>query len=857
MVRKFFIILLCVISQTILTGQTDSLQLQNKKIIITPGKQYKAGSLHQLFLGEHWRDLWTTPIKVEELDLKKFGGGLTATKKGGGLQTKSLRLKGNDNNEYKFRLIDKNPANSLPKELQSSIYADIIQDQVSIGIPVSSLIVYPLMKATGILSTQPKIFFMPDDLSLGEFKNDFGGQLGIIEINPRAGKKGFNDFEDADKVINGFEIFEKTEKDNDELVDAPEFLKARLMDAFIGDRDRHTDQWQWAGYNSKGKRVWKPIPRDRDYAFARYDGIFPFVSTFLVHSLVSFNNDYPSMLELTWSGRHLDRRFLNSIDKHVWDSVANNLKNQLTNEVIENAVKQMPPEMYAKEGKNLIKILKSRRNKLKNASDEFYKVYSDVVDIYGSKKNEFVKIDALNKKVLEVKLYETDKETGKRKNNPYYKRKFSNNYTSEVRLNLLGGNDDVSIKGNADNNILVRLITGKGKNVIKNKSKLKIKLYDNENNAKIISEKNIYYNNDKIKNPVVLLDKYEPPVEDRYGFIAYTPILNYNSDDGYILGFGPNYTKFGFKANPYLYYVELTCAYATTSKDYDFRFYGDFYKLIHNSRVQFFLKASELDFNRFYGFGNETVRNNELAENNFYKTNQRDYVFEPIVSPRISEYFKINFNLNYRYSDVSINPNELVGIENPYGTGKLSSIGIGTGVSYYKRDDDVFPQKGFVSNFTAMYYPAIINNKNNFGTLNADLISYNTLRSFTDFTLLLRVGGELVIGNYPFYFGAALGGLKNLRGFGKERFLGDGLLFGQSELRINIASLNLFIPTKLGISVLGDVGRVFLKGEDSKKWHSSYGGGIWLNVLNTVVLNFTVAVSPEITKYYFATGFTL
>jgi hypothetical protein len=48
-----------------------------------------------------------------------------------------------------------------------------------------------------------------------------------------------------------------------------------------------------------------------------------------------------------------------------------------------------------------------------------------------------------------------------------------------------------------------------------------------------------------------------------------------------------------------------------------------------------------------------------------------------------------------------------------------------------------------------------------------------------------------------------------------------------------------------------------LKGEDSKKWHSTYGGGVWLNLLNTFTVNFIVALSPEVTKYYFSTGFTL
>ncbi len=49
----------------------------------------------------------------------------------------------------------------------------------------------------------------------------------------------------------------------------------------------------------------------------------------------------------------------------------------------------------------------------------------------------------------------------------------------------------------------------------------------------------------------------------------------------------------------------------------------------------------------------------------------------------------------------------------------------------------------------------------------------------------------------------------------------------------------------------------FLKDENSRKWHSSYGGGLWVNIINAMILNFTIAVSPEVTKYYFSTGFSL
>jgi hypothetical protein len=61
-----------------------------------------------------------------------------------------------------------------------------------------------------------------------------------------------------------------------------------------------------------GKEVWYPIPRDRDQAFAKFDGLLPALadnSSFLI-SKGSIKRR--RILELTYVGRHLDRIFLNN-----------------------------------------------------------------------------------------------------------------------------------------------------------------------------------------------------------------------------------------------------------------------------------------------------------------------------------------------------------------------------------------------------------------------------------------------------------------------------------------------------------------------------------------------------------------
>ena len=68
----FFIITSPLFSQT---------EPQKKYITVVPGEEYEAGWLHEIFFGAHWRDVWTTPLKVEVLDLSNFDWCITPLKR--------------------------------------------------------------------------------------------------------------------------------------------------------------------------------------------------------------------------------------------------------------------------------------------------------------------------------------------------------------------------------------------------------------------------------------------------------------------------------------------------------------------------------------------------------------------------------------------------------------------------------------------------------------------------------------------------------------------------------------------------------------------------------------------------------
>ena len=255
-----FLILLSLCSQT--TSAADTSATMQKTVSVIPGPEYQAGWWHRVFFGSQWRDLWGTPITVPVLDMQTYAGGLTPIKRGGGFQTKSLHFKGNNGKFYKFRSINKDPEKVLPKYFRDTFVADIVQDMISTSHPLSAIIAAPLLNAVDVLNSQPSVVELPRDQKLGEYQQDFEGVFGTLAENPKDETEPSLIFAGADKIVKEYKIFEELEEDNDDQVDALEYLKARLMDIFLGDWDRHIGQWKWARFKKNGKKIWVPIPRD-------------------------------------------------------------------------------------------------------------------------------------------------------------------------------------------------------------------------------------------------------------------------------------------------------------------------------------------------------------------------------------------------------------------------------------------------------------------------------------------------------------------------------------------------------------------------------------------------------------------
>ena len=814
---------------------------------VVAGAHYGAGWFHRLLLGAHYRELWATPLTVDVLNLSSYARELTPGQCGGRRQTKSLHFSGADGRVYVFRSVDKDPTLALPPELRATFVREIIQDQISSAHPGAPLVVAPLLDAVGVLNAEPRLFVLPNDARLAGITCAYPGELGMIEERPAVGPEDEPTVPGAVDLANTKKLFEHLERSSRHRVDSRAFLAARLMDVFIGDWDRHQDQWRWARFDSAGVHRWRPIPRDRDQAFARLDGLLVWLTGFYQPQVVGFGDDYPSIWRLTFAGQVPDRRLLVDLEKPVWDSVAKAIQAQLTDSVLEVAVRRLPPEYYAKSGAALTHALRRRRDRLPYITDRYYSLLAGVVEIHATDEADLAEVERLAGGRVTVRL--SPRSGGE----PYYRRRFDRRETEEVRLFLHGGDDRLVVRGSDGSGPLVRVIAGGGDDELVDSARAgKTRLYADRGTNRFVT------------GPGTSIDRrhYDEPPRDtstlglpRDWGSRWVPLtwVGYTSDVGLFVGAGALGTGYDFHRLPYNSRVRVRAGYATAAQSYRAELTGEFRGTVPPAVVTLQLRASGIDVLRFYGFGNETV---DSGSNDFYKVKQQQYLVAPALQFPLSSSANLSLGPVLKFAHTNLESGTFIDVARPYGVRDLGQVGGAADFHVDTRDEPRAARRGFWFGAGGSFYPRALDVTAAFGEAHAEARSYLTAPILLQPTLAVRVAAKKVWGTYPLEEAAYMGGATTVRGFVEHRFAGDAALYGNVELRLSVARFFFLLPGELGFFALGDAGRVYLSGETSERWHAAVGGGVsiaFLNRANTVSV--AAAHSVEGTRLYARTGF--
>ena len=809
------------------------------KVVAAP--RYKAGPIHKFLLGPTYRRLWTTPVEVDVLDLRTFDGGLTPVSKGGGKETLSLRFDSAHGREWRVRSVDKNARRLLPLELRDSFVAQMAQDQISAGNPAGPLIVDGLAEAAGILFVPHRLVVIPDDPLLGKFREEFAGLLGLMEENPRIEAPVTPGFEGFDKKLNNtVALWEHLDDHPDQRVNARAFLKARLFDVFIGDFDRHDDQWDWL--KSADSHEWVPYPKDRDEAFAKFDGFILSLIRPAEPKLVNFEKHYSDMVGLTWQGRFLDRRHLTTLEWPAWQEVAADLQARLTDPVIDAAVKRMPPEYYRIVGRQMAERLKARRNLLPGAARKFYEILAKDSEAIGTDKADSAEISSSGDGRVEVTLAGAGDGAA-----PYFQRAYDPRETKEVRIYLRGG-DDRAVRGPDTAKLFVRVIGGDGNDVLDDSKSGHTHFYDSVGENRVIPGPETIFNDEPYVRPV---ERGGDPARDWGHMNLRFPWLSAGADLGVFLGGEWQHTGYGFRKDPYENRQSLRAGYSTGLSGVRAEYEGEFIRTHSKERWLLLARYSDVDLLRFYGFGNTTV---DTGSDKFHQVQLRAYTLAPAfrLGP---DAVNIALGPIARFTSTRLGPDRLITLAQPYGVGDFGEVGATARLVLDGRNRKLNPSRGGLLWVAGTYYPKVWSVAKGFGEVHGEASTYLSAPLVLDPVLALRVGGKRVWGSYPFQEAALLGG-NTLRGLRPGRYAGDAAAYGSAELRLALFRFRALVPSRFGIFGLADGGRVWLKGEDSNKIHTGLGGGIWVAFLkpdNT--LSLAAARSEGHVRIYFNAGF--
>jgi hypothetical protein len=88
--------------------------------------------------------------------------------------------------------------------------------------------------------------------------------------------------------------------------------------------------------------------------------------------------------KLMTQGGEVDRWLLSGLERGASEEAAQDLVRRLTDDVVEGAVRRLPPEWYAIDGPGLAAALEKRREGLVEASLEYYRRLARKVDVQGT-----------------------------------------------------------------------------------------------------------------------------------------------------------------------------------------------------------------------------------------------------------------------------------------------------------------------------------------------------------------------------------------------------------------------------------------------------------------------------------------
>ncbi|RFM30203.1 BamA/TamA family outer membrane protein [Deminuibacter soli] len=810
---------------------------------------------HRSMFGENYRKEWSTPAMLPVFKLSVTNGGFTPLQRGGGHQTKSLRLRDKEGKEWVLRTIQKNPEAALPDVLKQTFAKDLVQDNISAAHPYSALTTAALAQAAGVPHANPQVVYVAPDKALGSYSRDFAGQVCLFEEREPYGNS-----------ISTVKLLKAVQKDNDNSVNQPAFLRDKLLDMYLADWDRHEDQWRWLEHRKNGSSVYTAIPRDRDQALYTNQGRVPRLVSrkWAAPYLQGFRDKVENVNELMYWGAPLHDRFLNNISYSQWMDITLRFVASFTDSVLEAALRRMPKAVDSIRHTQLLAMMKSRRDDMTRASGDYYRFMSRIVDVQTSDKNELVYINDTTNGRLWVGVYKISKK-GKIEDE-LYNRILDPEITREVRVFLGEGSDSVVIN-KSSSPIAVRIVGSReAKHYVIQGAPggfHNINIYDGTN---AVLEGNTQTVHTHISNSD---DNLAIVQTNRYNKTIPLPVVGYNLDDGIIAGMGFVHFQQGFRKTPYASSQQLQAGVAFATGAFRVVYTGEWMNALGKADIVLHGDARvPSNVSNFFGEGNETpfikTGDNYIR---YYRTRFANILANAMLRWRnSSNRSSISVGPAVQFYDLDSADNEDRFITtHPGDIGTYDSLSVarakmhaGIEAAYIldTRNNKVLPAWGVFIDVRARAYKGFSGDAKNYAQLVPQFAFYKSLNAKSSVVLADRLGGGIGLGHAAFYQSMYLGGQGNLLGYRQYRFAGKHMAYNNLEIRVKLTDFTSYLfPGEFGLLGFYDIGRVWATDDHSGQWHNGVGGGLYVAPVRMAVFRVTIGYSHEGVLPYFALNF--
>jgi hypothetical protein len=835
--------------------KTQSVSVYDKSLLNKSG-------FYNLLWGKHYRELYGKPIQAQTVSLDTLYGGLKPVLAGGGHQSLSLRLEDQSGHPYVMRGLKKSATRFLetaePFKAKSIDFSDtylenFIFDFYTTVNPYTPFAIGEMAEALNINHTNPQLFYVPKQKALGAFNNDYGDGLYMIEERPAKGFEHLSSFGKPDAIVSTGEVIANLHKDEKYKIDEIAYIRARLFDMLIGDWDRHQDQWRWAEHKQGDSIFYRPIPRDHDQAFCKHDGVLLklLLKMPMMRHMQSFEDDIDNVKWLCRAAYPLDIALLRHASKTDWLAQAEYIKANLSDAEIDAAFTKLPPEMQEAYIDQIKRKLKLRRAQMAKYAGEYYQVLSKLVIVVGTDKRDKFQIERLNGGRTRVKVFRLKKDGDELVSDNIYNRK----ETREIWIYGLDDDDVYEVSGRGDSPIKLRLIGGLNHDSYTATKARKVKIYDFK------SKQNTFNVTGACK---VLTDNYELNGYDfqkpTYNAVSGFPVFGYNPDDGIKIGAMVFYDVYGFERNRVSQKHKVMANYYFATQGYEIEYDGLFPSGRSDWAFGFDAKITSPNFAyNFFGYGNETQNLDDDFGMDYNRVKTQTISAAPSVLWTGEQGGFFAAQGIFESIEVDRTPDRFIetGVvdQRVFNTQDFAELNVKLGYRNY--DNTANPTLGMQFSVAAGYKINIDETDRQLPYMAGSLGFSHRLLPTEKLVLATLMQTKLLFSDdFEFYQMATVGGDKDLRGFRNQRFSGKQSFFQTSDLRFEIGRLkNGILPLNYGLLAGFDYGRVWLDNEESNKWHTSYGGGLWFSGIDTLTAKISYFQSSDGGRFAVGFGF--